>query len=176
MAVVVENPDGPIFVGVSPDNPYKNAPNDDDDDEKEQVSFGETVFLIPNRYVAEALELEHQARFVRFLTTLDVFLNVFNFIITGYWASILVSVVSMYGYQGALKYDRSRLIGYIIYQGLLTFVKYGIFAVAMVTKEFNNTTCILLPLMSIMQTYIFYYVVRFYRMLPNFGTNYTQVP
>lgn len=175
MAVVVENPDGPIFVGVSSDNPYKNAPSIDDVEEKEQVSFGEDVFLIPNRYVGDAIELEHQSKFVRFLTTLDVFLNVFNFIITGYWASILVSVISMWGYQGALRYDRSKLVGYILYQGVLTFVKYGIFATAMVSYRFNQTTCILLPLMSIMQTYIFYYVIRFYRMLPNFSINYTQV-
>ncbi len=175
MVVVVENPDGPIFVGVSPENPYKDAPNVEDGEEKEQVSFGETVFLIPNRYVGEALELEKHAKFVRFLTNLDVFLNVFDFIITGRWVFIFVSIVSMYGYQGALTYDRTKLIGYIIYQCVLTVGKCGLFISAMTFREFNQTTCILLPLLALLQSYIFYYVIRFYRMLPNFGTSYIQV-
>jgi hypothetical protein len=175
MAVVVQNPEGPVFLGVSPDNPYKEIPSEEDGDEKEQVAFGETVFLIPNRYVQDALDLERHARTVRVFTMIDCFMNMFNFIATGYLASVLLSFISILGYQGAVKYDRTKLVGYMSYQVLLTFARYAILVVAVVNKQYDNVTYVALPLMALLQTYIAWYVIRFYRMLPNFSARYTQV-
>lgn len=175
MAVVVENPEGPVFLGVSPDNPYKQIPSEEEGGDTEQVAFGTTVFLIPNRYVESALQLEKHSYNVRMFSVLDFFMNMFNFIITGYVASMLVSLVSLIGYYGALRYDRTRLIGYMSYQVLLTVARYAILVIALVTHQYSEITYIVLPLMALMQTYIAWYVIRFYRMLPNFGTRYTQV-
>lgn len=175
MAVVVQNPEGPVFLGVSPDNPYKEIPTDEEGDDKEQMAFGRTVFLIPNRYVQDALELERHSRTVRLFTMIDCFMNMFNFIATGYLASILLSLISILGYQGAVKYDRTKLVGYIFYQVLLTFGRYTILVYAVVNHRYDNITYIALPLMALLQTYIAWYVIKFYRMLPNFGIRYTQV-
>jgi len=175
MAVVVENPDGPVFLGVSPDNPYKQIPSEEEGEEKEPVAFGTTVFLIPNRYVQSALDLEKHSYNVRFFSILDLFMNLFNFIVTGYIASMLISFISLMGYYGALKYDRTRLIGYMLYQVLLTLGRYAFLMNALVTHQYNEITYFVLPMMALVQTYITWYVIRFYKMLPNFGTRYTQV-
>lgn len=175
MAVVVENPEGPVFLGVSPDNPYKQIPSEEEGEETEQVAFGSTVFLIPNRYVQSAIDLEKHSYNVRFFSIVDFFMNLLNFIVTGYVASMLISLVSLFGYYGALRYDRTRLIGYMSYQVLSTVGRYVLLVNALVTHQYNEITYIILPLMALVQTYIAWYVIRFYRMLPNFGTNYTQV-
>ena len=175
MAVVVENPEGPVFLGVLPDNPYKQIPSEEDGGDTEQVAFGTTVFLIPNRYVESALHLEKHSYNVRVFSILDFFMNMFNFLVTGYVASMLVSLVSLIGYYGALRYDRTRLIGYMSYQVLLTIARYAILVIALVTHQYSEITYIVLPLMALTQTYIAWYVIRFYRMLPNFSTRYTQV-
>ena len=175
MAVVVENPEGPVFLGVSPDNPYKQIPSEEEGGDTEQVAFGTTVFLIPNRYVESALQLEKHSYNVRVFSILDFFMNMFNFLVTGYVASMLVSLVSLVGYYGALRYDRTRLIGYMSYQVLLTIARYAILVIALVTHQYSEITYFVLPLMALAQTYIAWYVIRFYRMLPNFGTRYTQV-
>lgn len=175
MAVVVENPEGPVFLGVSPDNPYKQIPSEEEGGDREQVAFGTTVFLIPNRYVESALQLEKHSYNVRMFSILDCFMNMFNFLVTGYIASILISFVSLMGYYGALRYDRTRLIGYMSYQVLLSISRYAIIVIYVVNHQYNEFTYIILPLMALVQTYIAWYVIRFYRMLPNFGTGYTQV-
>ena len=175
MAVVVQNPEGPVVLGVSPDNPYKEIPFEKEGDDREQVAFGDTVFLIPNRYVQDALNLERHAQVVRVLAMIDCFMNMFNFIATGYLVSVLLSLISILGYHGALKYDRTMLAGYMYYQVMLTFARYGIFVFAVVNKQYDDVTYIALPLMILLQTYIACYVIRFYRMLPNFGTRYNQV-
>jgi hypothetical protein len=175
MAVVVHNPEGPVFLGVSSDNPYKEIPMTDDGDEKEQMDFGGTVFLIPNRYVQDALNLEKQSYNVRVFAVLDSIMNLFNFIATGYVVSILLSLISILGYQGALRYDRMKLVGYMCYQVTLTVGRYVILGSAIANHQYDNITYIVLPLMALVQTWIAWYVIRFYRMLPNFGTRYTQV-
>lgn len=175
MAVVVQNPEGPVFLGVSPDNPYKEIPLTDDGDEREQVDFGGTVYLIPNSSVQDALDLERHARTARLFTMIDCFMNMFNFIATGYPASALLSFVSILGYQGAAKYDRTKLVGYISYQVLLTFARYAILVVAVMNKQYDDVMYVALALMALLQTYIAWYIIKFYRMLPNFGTRYNQV-
>ena len=175
MAVIVHNPEGPVFLGVSSDNPYKEIPASDDGEEREQVDFGGTVFLIPNRYVQDALNLEKQSHNVRIFAVLDSIMNLFNFIATGYVVSILLSLISILGYQGALRYDRVKLTGYMGYQVLLTIGRYAILGNAIAVRRYDNITYIVLPLMAIIQTWIACYVVRFYRMLPNFGVRYNQV-
>lgn len=175
MAVVVENPEGPVFLGVSPDNPYKQIPSEEESEDREQVAFGTTVFLIPNRYVQSAIDLEKHSYNVRIFSILDFFMNMFNFVATGYLASMTVSLLSLLGYYGALRYDRSRLIGYMSYQVLLTISRYAIIVIYAVNHQYNHYTYIILPLMALVQTYITWYVISFYRMLPNFGTRYSQV-
>ena len=175
MAVIVENPDGPVFLGVSPDNPYKHIPSEEDGGDTERVAFGTTVFLIPTRYVDFALQLEKHSYNVRIFSVLDFFMNLFNFIVTGYVASMLISFISLMGYYGALKYDRTRLVGYMFYQILMTIGRYAFLVNALVTHQYNEITYFVLPVMALVQTYITWYVIRFYKMLPNFGTRYTQV-
>jgi len=170
MAVVVQNPEGPVFLGVSPDNPYKEIPYEEVGEEKEQVDFGGTIYLIPNRYIQDALDLERHARVVRVFTIIDFIMNIFNFIVTGYLASILLSLVSIIGYQGAAKYDRTSLVWYMSYQVLLSFARYYILIIAITNKQHDIITYVTLPMMALLQTYIAWYVINFYRMLPNFGT------
>lgn len=175
MAVVVENPSGNVYLGVSPDNPYKEIPSVEEGEQTERIAFGETVVLVPNRFVQDTLELEKHSYNVRVFSIFDFFLNTLNFIITGYLVSILFSLVSLIGYYGALTYNRPRLIGYILYQSFVSVSILSIIIISFAAGDFNEVTYILLPVLAILHAYICWYVLKFYRMLPNFGTTYTQV-
>ena len=169
MSVVVENPDGPLLLGVSKDNPYKEVPQVPDSGHP--VYFGETVIFLSNEDVQNALELERRSGVVRILCGIDLFTNMFSFMMTGMLLSMLLSFLSLSGYYGALYYNRRMLIGYMTYQVLLTVAKVAVF-IYLLTQ---GTFVVYLPILIFIQVYVATYVINFYRILPKTCPEWSQV-
>lgn len=169
MSVIVENPEGQIVLGVSKDNPYKNEdPLVVEDSTAQPLLFGEVQVMLPPDTFRRALELEKRSQTIRFLCILDLFINMLTFLTYGYTGGLLISLISMLGYYGALRYRRLLLIGYLVYQVLLTISRVGVIVYLIYTHETQNVALmILLPILAITQGVITNFVWKFYNMLPN---------
>ena len=169
MNVVIENPAGPLSLGVSSDNPYKDCPSSTDkSDESKWVYFGDVAVQLDGEDLERALELERRASVVRVLTAIDVFVSMLNFTLYGYVISAATCMVSYIGYHGASLYRRSMIIGYLVYQILLSITRCVM--VIYVFRNHNDTNLMILaPISYLVQLYITWYVGRFYTILPNFG-------
>ena len=166
MNVVVENPAGPLSLGVSGDNPYKNCPASSDS--IKWVYFGEDAVQLDDDDIALVMELEKRASVVRALTAIDFFISLLNFTLYGYVFSVLTCMVSYIGYHGAALYRRSMIIGYLVYQVLLSITRCTM--VIYVFKTHTDTELMVItPISYLLQLYITWYVWKFYSILPNFG-------
>lgn len=168
MNVVVQNPAGPLNLGVSPDNPYKECPSSTDSDYNTTwVYFGESAVQLDEEDLSRALELERCAGFVRVLTAIDVFMNLLNFVSFGYLFSIIACAVSYVGYHGAMLYRKHMIIGYLTYQCLMTVARI-VWMVYVFNNHDNEYLMAITPISALSQLYITSYVWKFYSMLPNF--------
>ena len=169
MAVLVENPLGPLSLGVSSENPYKDCPSSSDNmDDTKWVYFGEHAYQLDNQDITHALELERRSGTVRVLTAIDVFMGILSFTMFGYVPSVLICFISYLGYHGASLYRRGMVIGYLLYQCLLTFTRCCL--TVLVFVDHNNTELMVIaPISFLVQLYITSYVWRFYSILPSFG-------
>ena len=170
MNVVVENPAGPLSLGVSPENPYKDCPaSTNEPDGTKWVYFGESAYQLDNEDITHALELDRRSRVVRVLTAIDVCMGILNFTLFGYILSILICLVSYLGYHGATLYRRHLIVGYLTYQFMLTAARVGM--VVYVFQEHSNhkELMIIAPISLVVQVYITQYVWSFYKLLPKFG-------
>lgn len=169
MAVLVENPLGPLSLGVSPENPYKDCPaSSDNPDDVKWVYFGDSAYQLDNDDITHALELERRSGTVRVLTAIDVFMSILSFTMFGYVLSVLACFVSYMGYHGASLYRRRMVIGYLMYQCLLTIARSCL--TILVFVDHNNTELMVIaPISLAVQMYITRYVWRFYSILPSFG-------
>ena len=158
MAVVCENPDGSAMVGISVDNPYRDIPTSN------------------SSVLTRASELDTMARNVRFFCMVDFTLGILNFVATGYVSTILLALAAVMGWHGSSKYNKSMIFLYLMIQFVYTVFRYIILSVALTDlNDVSTVSLTVLPIMAIIQTYIFWYVLRFYDMLPNSGSNPTQV-
>ena len=170
MSVIIENPEGQIMLGVSKDNPYKNEdPVSFQGDEPSQpLLFGDVRMMLPPDVVYRAIEIEKRSQTVRFLCILDFFMNTFTFVVYGYVAGFLIGMISVFGYYGAFRYRRSLLIGYLIYQFLLTIARVVAFGYLIYTHQTDDVALmIMFPILAVTQGFITNYVWKFYNMLPN---------
>ena len=163
MNVVVENPAGPIALGVSSTNPYKDCPPSTDD--TTWVYFGDSAIQIDDADILLALDLERHAGFVRVLTAIDVIMSLLNFVLIGYVFSILTCLVAYIGYHGTVLYRRSMIAVYLVYQCLLTIGR-GVLT-GYVFNDHDDQNLLIIAFISFMvQLYITWYVWKFYSMLP----------
>jgi len=170
MNVVVENPAGPLSLGVSPDNPYKDCPvSTNDPNGTKWVYFGESAYHLDNEDVTYALELDRRSDVVRTLTAIDVCMGILNFTLFGYVLSILVCLVSYVGYHGAALYRRHLITGYLTYQIMLTLARLGMVIYVLREHIHHTELMIIAPISFVVQVYITQYVWSFYKMLPKFG-------
>lgn len=169
MSVIVENPEGQIVLGVSKDNPYKNEDSlVVEDDAAQPLLFGEVQVMLPYDTFRRALELEKRSQTIRFLCILDFFINTLTFVAYGYLGGLFISMISMMGYYGTLKYRRFLLIGYLIYQILLTFSRVGVIVYLVYTHETQDVALmVMLTILAVTQGVITNFVWKFYNMLPN---------
>jgi hypothetical protein len=169
MNVVVENPAGPLTLGVSSDNPYKDCPvSSVNSGDTNLVYFGDTVYHLDNEDIEYALELDRRSRGVRILTAIDACVGILNFTLFGYVLSTLVCIVSYFGYHGAALYRRPLIIGYLTYQTALAATRLAM--VIYVFQTHNNTEIMIIaPISLVIQIYITWYVWTFYSLLPKFG-------
>lgn len=168
---LIENPDGPLTLGVNENNPYKKLPASVEESGT-PTHFGSEVIILTNENIRLAIDLDRQSWFVRMMCMIDLIMNLFNFAFTGMIASALFSLVSLYGYIGAVRYNKSYIIGYLVYQGMLVVVRTGAFVLFMY-KRFHNhenvqdDVLVILPLTALLQVYIFKTVYDYYNKLPN---------
>jgi len=168
---LIQNPDGPLTLGVNENNPYKKLPASEEEGGT-PTHFGSEVILLTNENIRLAIDLDRQSWFVRMMCMLDFIMNLFNFAFTGMVASALFSIVSLYGYVGAVRYKKSYMIGYLIYQGLLVGARTGAFVFFMYKRfhdheDIQDGVLIVLPLTALLQVYIFKAVYEYYNKLPN---------
>ena len=169
MAVLVENPLGPLSLGVSSENPYKDCPaSSDNPDDVKWVYFGDSAYQLDNEDITHALELERRSGIVRTLTAIDVCMGILSFTLLGYVPSVLVCFVSYLGYHGASLYRRRLIIGYLVYQCLLTIAR-ACLTVLVFVDHHNTELMVIAPISLAVQAYITRYVWRFYSILPSFG-------
>ena len=168
MNVVVQNPAGPLSLGVSPDNPYKECPSSTElEYNTTWVYFGDSAVPLDEEDISRALELERRAGSVRVLTAIDVFMNILNFVSFGYIFSILACAVSYIGYHGAMLYRKQMIVGYLTYQFFLTVARFSLMIYVFIGHQ-NEYMMIITPISALIQMYITIYVWNFYSILPNF--------
>lgn len=168
---LIENPDGPLTLGVNENNPYKKLPASEEEGGT-PAHFGTEVILLTNENMRLAVDLDRQSWFVRMMCILDFSINLFNFAFTGMVASALFSFVALYGYLGAVRYKKSYMIGYLVYQGTLVVARTGAFVFFMYKRfhdheNIQDGVLIVLPLTALLQVYIFKAVYEYYNKLPN---------
>lgn len=174
MTAIVENPVGPIVLGVDPDNPYKDVSSPVDLGDTRYVYFGDQVTRLSDDDIDRAVELDRRSTSMKILTYIDGMFGILNFAATGSIFSVLACVVSYFGYKGAVIYSRNMVISYLWYQIVLTFGRFSIFVMA-IHDHAPTKLLILLPVMAIVQAYITWYVYKFYSLLPKNCIEYIPV-
>lgn len=169
MNVIVENPVGPLALGVSPDNPYKDCPSSVESEEGHRwVYFGETAIQLDEEDIQRALELEKHAGFVKILAIVDMFTGIINATIIGYMASTITVFLSFLGYSGAARYNRGMVIFYLAYQYLMTLARGLVFIYVCQNDPGDTQMMIISPFSLLIQIFITRYVWKFYAALPRF--------
>jgi len=198
MSGIIQSPDGVIQYYSTPKikdkhNPYikKSILHDEELGQEyiEVESNGEHTILADN--INNALELECNAMVVRFLCLLDFIINIIYLLNSYYIIGFFIATISMSGYFSTITYNKQGLIGYIIYQYILSLSKIlltatyiGSFAshkykfIIQLEKDYlivlNPTTQIIffLSISSLVQIYITYFIHRFYNKLKIISIEY----
>ncbi len=169
--LLIENPDGPMTLGVNENNPYKKLPASEEESGT-PTHFGNDVIILTDENIRLAIDLDRQSWFVRMMCMLDFIMNLFNFAFTGVMSSAMFSIVSLYGYMGATHYKKSFMIGYLMYQVMLVGARTGAFVFFMYKRfhdheDIQDGVLVVLPLTALVQVYICNAVYNFYSKLPN---------
>jgi hypothetical protein len=165
MIAIVENPVGPIVLGIDPENPYKDLNSPKGSGNTRCVYFGDIPAILTDEEIEMAVELDRKSSSMRVLTFIDGMFAVLNFAATGYPLSVIACIVSYMGYRGTVTYNRGMVIFYFWYQILLTMGRIAITVVA-INDHTPVKFLILLPIMTAVQAYIAWYVYKFYSLLP----------
>lgn len=153
---VVQNPDGQIAY-LEKYNPYKSEATQTEPEGSVHVMIDDQNVYIPEEtyHIAEALQ--SYARFIKLICLLDIFITAINIGIQ-YPYGIAVCIISVCGYQGAVKYNKTYLQIYSGYQCMKIISKIIII--------FYLQTSILLLLSTMFDVFIFTRCKRFIDLLP----------
>lgn len=174
MTAIVENPIGPIVLGIDPENPYKDLNSPKASDDTKCVYFGDIPARLTDEEIEMAVELDRKSSSMRVLTFIDGMFAVLNFAATGYPLSVIACIVSYMGYKGTVTYNRGMVISYFWYQIFLTMGRIAITVIA-IKDHAPVKFLVLLPIMTMVQAYIAWYVYKFYSLLPKTSMYYIQV-
>ena len=157
--LLATQPDGGIYVAVSEHNPYKELPVSD---RSIQVQFGEDVHNIDTGLVEGMVRLEHQATFVQFMTILDFFMNLFDFVVLGNVVAAGLSMMALIGYWGTKTYNHVKILFYLFIQYALVIIKFSALTLTFQVQPIDYNMVGFFVFASVIQCYICYKVHTFY--------------
>ena len=163
---IVVNPDGNIFY-LEKHNPYEKETNVSD----VSIPNDQCIVVIDNeeRYInittyEIAEELEKCSKFIRAICCIEAILNVLNTSMFFPYA-ILVVIVSVCGYQGAIKYDKKLIMVYISYTYVKLIMK--VFMIMYCIKNLVNIlTYFTIAISTVFDLYVVHRTNQFYKLLP----------
>tara|TARA_R110002072_G_scaffold139483_1_gene283134 strand:+ start:23166 stop:23678 length:513 start_codon:yes stop_codon:yes gene_type:complete len=154
--LVVENPEGPIFIAVNEYNPVKPDTKGD-----VQVMIGEQVNYVTTGQLGLMLLYDREAEIAKSITVIDFILNMMNF-----WFFFepffgFLAFVSYVGYRGVQRYHSGMLMVYLIYQYMLTIGK-GVMIYMTIDQHANSKSIIFISAATAVQMWITYSIQKFY--------------
>lgn len=158
---IAVNPDGNI-VYLEKHNPYKSKCSEDKDAESDNVQhirINEEDFYIGVNMIHHALDLEKKAKFVKIICLVDLFVSVMNLGMQSSYA-LIPCFVSICGYQGAVMYNKSLVMIYMVYQALELIAKvYLLFIIANVNMILFMGLSIGIDIYILREFKIFYHLL-----------------
>lgn len=139
--LVVENPDGPIYIA----NPEQNEASE------ERINIHEEMLM-------RALEYDQEASIARGITMIDFIINMMNLWFFFQPMFGMLAIVAFAGYKGVQTYNRGLLLMYLIYQYLLTIGK----CVIIVLVIDNKGSITFISIATLIQMWITYSIQKFY--------------
>lgn len=139
--LVVENPDGPIYIA----NPEQNEASE------ERINIHEEMLI-------RSLEYDQEASIARGITMIDFIINMMNLWFFFQPMFGILAIVAFAGYKGVQTYNRGLLLMYLIYQYLLTIGK----CVIIVLVIDNKGSITFISIATLIQMWITYCIQKFY--------------
>ena len=156
--LIVENPEGSIYIAVSEYNPVKpKTPNDSG----VQVMIGDELSNVSEEQLALMLVYDREGQIARGITMIDFFLNMLNFWFYLQPFFAVLTLVSYVGYYGVRRYNTFMVMIYLIYQYLLTIGK-GIMIYMTIDQHANYKTISFVSVLTFVQFCVTYYIHKFY--------------
>lgn len=111
---IAVNPDGNI-VYLEKHNPYKSKCSEEQDNNVQHIRINEEDLYIGMNMIQHALDIEKKSKFVRIICLIDLLVSVMNLGMQSSYA-LIPCIVSICGYQGAVIYNQSLVMIYMVYQ------------------------------------------------------------
>jgi|TARA_B110000046_G_scaffold154543_1_gene164514 hypothetical protein len=146
--LVVENPDGPIYIAVKEYNQVKP--------DNYHVMVGDQI-----SHIDLPLLYDHEAEIAKGITIVDFVLNIMNLWFFFEPLFGFLAFVSCFGYRGVDKYHSGMLIVYLFYQYMLTIGK-GVMIYMTIDQHLNSKSIIFISVATAVQMWITYSIQKFY--------------
>ncbi len=157
--LIVENPEGPIYIAVSEYNPVK--PKADPETKNVQVMIGDSLTQVSEDDLALMLVYDREGQIARGITMIDFFLNMLNFWFYLQPMFAVLTLVSYVGYYGVRRYNTFMVMIYLMYQYMLTFGK-GMMIYMTVDHHADSKTISFVSIATFVQFCVTYYIHKFY--------------
>lgn len=157
--LIVENPEGPIYIAVSEYNPVK--PKAVPESKNVQVMIGDELSNVSEEQLALMLVYDREGQIARGITMIDFFLNMLNFWFYLQPTFAILALVSYVGYYGVRRYNAPMVMIYLIYQYLLTIGK-GMMIYMTIDQHANYKAISFVSILTFVQLCVTYYIHKFY--------------
>lgn len=161
--VIVQQPDGVPYIGIDKDNPYKNAEHElTMGQEPHPVYFGDTMHFVSPVILIRASELDKIRDIIKFVTVFDGMMSLISYAFTMYPAYIIIGLINLVGYRGALRYNQIRLWIYATFQILNSVSKF-----LYIAHNPSVDSGIILGVSGVFNMWIVYITNRMTRLIPH---------
>ena len=155
--LVVENPEGPIYIAVSEYNPIKNEASE----EGVPILVGEERINIREEMLMRALEYDQEASIARGITIIDFIINMMNLWFFFQPMFGMLAFVAFVGYKGVQTYNKDLLLVYLVYQYILTIGK-GVVIVLAIDNKDDSRAITFISIATLIQMWVTYSIHKFY--------------
>ena len=145
--LIVENPEGPIYIAVSEYKPTSNC---------EQLGV-----QVSEEQLALMLVYDREGQIAKGITMIDFFLNMLNFWFYLQPMFAVLTLVSYAGYYGVRRYNPFMVMIYLMYQYMLTLGK-GMMIYMTIDQHANYKAISFVSVLTFVQLCITYYIHKFY--------------
>jgi len=163
--LIVENPEGPIYIAVSEYNPIKPSNScvqlGDKETKNVQVMIGDELSNVSEEQLALMLVYDREGQIARGITMIDFCLNLLNFWFYLQPTFVIFTLVSYVGYYGVRRYNAPMVMIYLLYQYLLTFGK-GMMIYMTIDHHADSKTISFVSIATVVQFCVTYYIHKFY--------------